>query len=96
MTCKNCKTPEAKCCNRCGHNKTCERIMHCGEECPLWVPMTNLLTFSHRLELSELFDKWANENKADKSPLSVITFLVCEGLIAIDKTHKYLKDKGQK
>lgn len=42
MICNDCKTPDKKCCNRCGNNSTCERVIPCGEYgCPLWRPPTN-------------------------------------------------------
>lgn len=50
----------------------------------------DFLHFGNRLDLAEDFEKWAEENKVEKSTLGVLAYLELNGLLNVQKALDYL------
>lgn len=50
----------------------------------------DFLHFGNRLDLAEDFEKWAEENKVEKSTLGILSYLEIRGLLNVQKTLEYL------
>ncbi|MBR3208802.1 MAG: hypothetical protein IKF82_00895 [Bacilli bacterium] len=54
------------------------------------------LFYSKRYKLVKLFEKWCEENNADKNDkVNLVTWLHLMDLLDVDKVEKYLKDRSE-
>lgn len=80
-------------CSECNHFdwSDCNFCSHCGADMR---DTKDLLVFSKRKRLSELYKKWQKENDIKDCPLSIVTFLYSNDLLNTDNVLSFIAKEG--